>query len=116
MKEIKKMSVAEFRRLGYLQELNRRFLHPLGLALEVVILDDGEEKFGEVWDCRDQIDGMIYDSGIINAEKAERIDWELETKKTKRLEILGYAIQPVNSDFPAMNETPFNMPKDFYEH
>ena len=32
-----RMSVKEFRERGFLQELNRLFLHPLGLALEVII-------------------------------------------------------------------------------
>ena len=32
-----KIDVKEFREKGYLQELNRRFLHPLGLALEIII-------------------------------------------------------------------------------
>ena len=32
--EQKYMPIKEFRERGYLQELNRRFLHPLGLALE----------------------------------------------------------------------------------
>lgn len=36
---IKHMPVAEFRRDGYLQELNRLLLHPLGLALEVTVMD-----------------------------------------------------------------------------
>jgi len=34
------MDIKEFKERGYLQEVNRKFLHPLGLALEVVI-DDG---------------------------------------------------------------------------
>jgi hypothetical protein len=29
------MNIAEFREAGYLQESNRRFFHPLGLALEL---------------------------------------------------------------------------------
>ena len=49
----KKMSVKEFRELGFLQEVNRLFLHPRGLALEVAVGDDGEMRFGEVWDCRE---------------------------------------------------------------
>jgi len=31
------ISLEEFRKLGYLQELNRRFLHPLGLSMEVKV-------------------------------------------------------------------------------
>jgi hypothetical protein len=36
---IKHMPIAEFRSDGYLQELNRLLLHPLGLALEVTVMD-----------------------------------------------------------------------------
>lgn len=34
---VRRMEPAEFRRLGLLQEVNRQFLHPLGLALEMQI-------------------------------------------------------------------------------
>jgi hypothetical protein len=34
------MNVGEFRQAGYLQEVNRRLLHPLGLALEVTRADE----------------------------------------------------------------------------
>ena len=33
--DIERISIQEFRDKGYLQETNRQFLHPLGLALEV---------------------------------------------------------------------------------
>lgn len=35
MSEIKYMDIAEFRKVGFLQEVNRKVLHPCGLALEV---------------------------------------------------------------------------------
>lgn len=55
------MSVKEFRELGLLQELNRQFLHPLGLALEVSIDDEtGEEKFGRIWDDRKDPEGFLF--------------------------------------------------------
>ena len=41
--DIKRIDIAEFRRLGLLQEANRRFFHPLGLALEVTIGKDDAE-------------------------------------------------------------------------
>lgn len=41
--ETKYIDVAEFRELGFLQEANRQFFHPLGLALSVVRLS--EEQF-----------------------------------------------------------------------
>jgi hypothetical protein len=57
----KRMTPKEFRELGYLQELNRQFLHPLGLALEMVIdTDTGAEAFGQVWDYRDDPEGITF--------------------------------------------------------
>ena len=38
--EVNRISIKKFREEGYLQELNRRFLHILGLALEVIIIDE----------------------------------------------------------------------------
>lgn len=95
---IKKMSVAEFRCLGYLQEVNRQFLHPLGLAIEVVVNDDGSESFGEVWDSRDDPEGIIYDDGLLGVEDGERgrrIEEELEERKETRCGRLGFDIQPL---------------------
>lgn len=91
----KKLSVKEFREHGYLQELNRKFLHPLGLALEVVLEKDGSERFGEVWDSRDDPEGMFYGPDMIDPEKARVIAQEAEFKAATRWEELGYVIQPV---------------------
>lgn len=93
----KKMSVAEFRRLGYLQELNRKFLHPLGLAIEVNINDDGTESFGEAWDYRDDPEGMSFDESMIDdefIERARRIHSEFNSHSKVRERNLGYTIQP----------------------
>jgi hypothetical protein len=95
MAEPKRMSVKEFRELGYLQELNRQFLHPLGLALEVNLNPDGSESFGEAWDYRDDAEGMIYGSGMIDPEKTKRITREAEEKVVTRMNELGYFVQPV---------------------
>lgn len=91
---VKKMGVKEFRKAGYLQELNRKFLHPLGLALEVRISPDGHESFGEVWDCRDDPEGMTFAPGVINPELAARIADEVEEKGHVRIEKFGWHIQP----------------------
>ena len=42
---MKYIDVNEFIEEGYLQELNRRFLHPLGLALTVAA--DADDETGE---------------------------------------------------------------------
>ena len=42
---IKRMLPRDFRALGYLQELNRIFLHPLGLALEIIVDTATNEEY-----------------------------------------------------------------------
>lgn len=92
------MPVSEFRRLGYLQEINRGFLHPLGLALEVVREEDGAERFGEVWDLREDPEGIIFSEAEIDSdetrEKARYVDarWR---ERTQARGSLGYVIQPI---------------------
>jgi len=41
MADIKYMDAKEFKELGYLQECNRQFFHPHGLALELTSVDEG---------------------------------------------------------------------------
>lgn len=90
---VKRMSVEEFRAAGYLQELNRRFLHPLGLALEVVTEDGKPERFGGIWDYRDDPEGISYGDGV-EADKAYRIADEMRERVHARTLALGYWIQP----------------------
>lgn len=62
--EIKRMDIKEFRELGFLQEANRQFFHPLGLALETVVDEEtGEERLGGVWDYRDDPEGIFFFGG-----------------------------------------------------
>lgn len=91
---IKKIDIKEFREAGYLQELNRLFLHPLGMALEVKIEDDGTEALGGIWDYRHDPEGMNYGPGMLDPDKTERIYTEISAKKPVREERLGYFIQP----------------------
>ena len=95
MDEVRYLDIADFRREGYLQEVNRRFLHPLGLALEVVVDEDGSERLGRVWDYRDDAEGISYDTSLDLKAKAERIDDLWQARAMKRYEALGYVIQPV---------------------
>ena len=94
---MKYMDIKEFREEGYLQEVNRLFLHPLGLALEVVVDNDtGKERLGSVWDYRDDPDGIVYEElGMEDAKKAEYISALAETKAKSRSRHLGYVVQPV---------------------
>ena len=101
--KIKRINIKEFREKGYLQELNRRFLHPLGLALEVLIDDDGNEKLGGVWDFRDDTEGIHYDISNADLERKNRfnekklfIDTEFENRRKSRKEILGFDVEPLD--------------------
>jgi hypothetical protein len=105
-KEIKYMDIKEFREKGYLQEVNRRFLHPLGLALEIIIDETGTEKLGGIWDYRDDGEGIYYDlknsdEQRINKFKRNRnfIDSELKIIGDGRLKKLGFVIEPINEEF-----------------
>jgi len=95
MAEIHYMSVAEFRREGYLQELNRLFLHPLGLALETVIEEGAgnRERFGGVWDYRNDPEGIRFgDKDLAPLAAHVREIWD--AREPDRVAALGYMVQP----------------------
>lgn len=91
--DITRIDVAEFRELGYLQELNRRLLHPLGLALEVVVEEDGTERLGGVWDYRGESMRFAELDDAAGA-KAELVDELLEVGLRSRRADVGYGYQP----------------------
>jgi hypothetical protein len=102
--EIKRMDAKTFRELGYLQELNRQFLHPLGLALEVVIDDEAgtTESFGQVWDYRDDPEGITYglqqsdlERNQKFANKAQYVESERQRIKESREQLLGFEVEPI---------------------
>ena len=95
---MKQMSIKKFCEEGYLQEVNRRILHPLGLALQVVTDESGNETLYGVWDARDDPEGIIFD-GFIAGEKSfkeniEAIDSELDAKRKVREKLFGFYLQP----------------------
>jgi hypothetical protein len=92
--DIKYIDIKEFRERGYLQEVNRRFLHPLGLALEVRQGEDGVEVVSGVWDYRDDPEGMNFAPGVIDPLKVSQVAEQWAEKADVRQETLGYVIQP----------------------
>jgi hypothetical protein len=102
MSDIKRIDIKEFRENGYLQELNRRFLHPLGLALEIIQDEDGTEKLGGIWDYRNDEEGIYYDLAnsdeerINNFIKNEQFVFdEMMKRSEKRTEMFGSNIEPI---------------------
>ena len=101
-KAIKYMDIKEFREKGYLQEVNRQFLHPLGLALEVRQDIDGSERLGKIWDYRKDKEGIYYNlknstQERINKfkEKAKFINDEFSRIGEGRSRKLGFKIEPI---------------------
>jgi hypothetical protein len=92
--DIKRMDIKEFRETGYLQELNRQFLHPFGLALEVIVEEDGTETLGGVWDYRNDPEGLRFNDDEIDLNKIRRVENILTERIPSRKEKLGYYIQP----------------------
>lgn len=93
----KTLSVNDFVRLGYLQELNRLFLHPLGLDLQVK-LENNTLEFSEIIDCRDNENGIIFNEGYLDIIKRENIEFEYNKKMLYRLKNLGYVIQEIHKE------------------
>jgi hypothetical protein len=100
--EPKHLPIKEFRELGYLQEVNRQFLHPLGLALEISIDDTGIESISGIWDYRNDPEGIIYDLKSSNSDRIEKftkkslfVKAEQERIGKQRSELLGYVIEPI---------------------
>lgn len=84
------LSSHEFIEAGYLQEANRQFFHPLGIALAVNATDGAIL----VIDIRSDMEGIIFDSGEIEPAKVQRVQRELDARLPIRRRALGYVIQP----------------------
>lgn len=92
------MSAAEVRNLGVLQELNRCFLHPLGLALGISEATDPDGMFrAEMWDYRDDPEGIVYGPGVTTRAKFERVAELRDAHAAARAERFGGpTIQPLD--------------------
>lgn len=90
------MSLREFLDEGYLQEVNRRFFHPLGLALSVKVDDDGHVSLHNIWDGRDDPEGFTFEGWTpADQVRGEVIEARLQHGLTVRQEHLGFGIQPL---------------------
>lgn len=98
------MDIKEFRELGYLQEVNRQFFHPHGLALSITQSITGEELLGDILDYRDDDEGVYYN--IANShpdvervrrfvENRDRIYQLFHGRSGTRKELLGWVVEPI---------------------
>jgi len=87
------MDLQEFADKGYLQEANRMFFHPLGIALAISRdTDTGKviSLYG-IQDYRDEPGGMVFDE--FDQEKVEFIKSEIKRREQERIGKLGSFIQ-----------------------
>jgi hypothetical protein len=135
---IKHMDIGEFVDAGYLQEVNRRFFHPLGLALEVTECDscggvgynrpsdipeseynkwkctdcDGKGQWiSGVWDYRDDPEGVLFDGELrenMHLKKAA-IDDVWTKRAQERMNALGFVIQEPHHEVPPIPDPKTNL-------
>jgi len=92
---MKYLTPQEIVSLGILQELNRRELHPRGLALEIECENDGTPlRIIDIQDHRDEIDGVAF----INIDVDKVKTYEELSKAEDRYATLGYVVQPLDSE------------------
>lgn len=87
------MDINELCDKGYLQEVNRQFFHPLGLALVVAENEKGESRLYGILDGRDDPAGIWYEDESLT-EKAAAIAKEFVDRAVARKAALNYVIQP----------------------
>jgi len=89
------ITTSYLRESGILQELNRRFLHPLGMAAEVAIGDDPDTEVAILKIQSDpDPEGWIFGAGVAGDDKRERFQ-KLESEwHARRLQALGFIVQP----------------------
>ena len=81
---------------GYLLEANRRFFHPLGLALYCSMDEEGKIVRAGVFDARDDKEGFHFENiSPDDAARAREVQALLETKRAARVGRFGSVIQPL---------------------
>jgi hypothetical protein len=86
---LKYIDPQEFIDVGFLQEANRKFFHPLGLALQV----DPESGEMKVWDYREEPEGIVFANGVIAMSKIHAVAAERSRHLSTRRKLFGSAIQ-----------------------
>lgn len=103
---VKHMRWSEFIDAGLLHEINRRLLHPMGLALAVTVdeetgegvLEDANAAAVAIWDYRDDPEGMVFADEALDPEKARRVRRMFDAAAGEREKLLGYVVQPVDGE------------------
>lgn len=96
---LRTMEFQDFVDQGFLQELNRQFLHPLGLALSVRLDKNSVKQCGDIQDYRNDPEGIVFDKEYICSQecrdKADAIATERSRHIAHRTALLGSMIQRI---------------------
>jgi hypothetical protein len=103
---VKYFDLDEFKNEGWLQEANRLFFHPRGLALTVDFENGHVTGFTGIWDYRDDPEGVLFGPDQFGPEDQAKADAIEAIRKRKvearfRLGCLGDGIQPIVPPSPA---------------
>lgn len=107
---IKKMDLKEFKDEGYLLEINRKVLHPLGLAMSFRC----EKKDGEwvptgevsIMDYREDPEGIRFSREELDEEareKIQKINEDFQEKLDHRRAEFGWGVQPIRESMMEEN-------------
>lgn len=96
------MNLREFADKGYLQEANRQFFHPLGLALVLNEYPDGRVEFVGILDQRSDAAGIYFDLANSPEDRVERFRDKADTvvvarqcRARTREGLFGHEIEPI---------------------
>lgn len=91
------MSLDEFQEQGFLMEINRQFLHPLGLAMAVAVNDTGRvTHIAGILDFRSDPEGIRFGPLTIEqVTRSERFQRMQKRMHDRRKKVLGYVVQPL---------------------
>lgn len=94
------MDLTEFVEEGWLQEANRQFFHPHGLALEVARHPDGGYQLSRIWDYREDVEGIVFAPGELSEEKRRRVHEERMRHAAHREALFNFPldVQPIDWD------------------
>ena len=93
------MTWTEFRDSGLLSEINRRVLHPIGLAMSMILDDNGEATLGPIL-VDDDPEGWLFSPTIMGQVAANATSVAVREREwhPRRRAVLGFVIQPVGGE------------------
>ena len=95
----KTLDLNELRDSGLLQEVNRRFFHPIGLALAVIFDEDETPIDLSIVDAREDPEGILYaEITSTTANKFNAVEAVMKECHAKRYQALGYVYQPATPE------------------